>query len=597
MKFPSIIQLWLAFKSVSQRFAIPLIYAFLGTICAISIIDVSRYDQFQIYYTKGIYLGNFGLVLSLAWCLHSEKRSLSQLKTILGHLLVLFILGLIYSLLNPFLYDAHLIILLVLGFGFHVLVSFSAFNSRQENVGFWQINKTFFLRFATSALYSVVLFVGLAIAILSVDTLFNANFNGRIYPQLWVFIVGVFNTIFFLAGIPQPISLLNHEEQYPKGLKIFTQYVLLPLVTIYLAILLAYEIKIIAEWSLPESSVAILILGYAVFGILSILLIHPIRNLAENKWINLFAKSFYLFMIPLLALLAVSVYKRISDYGITESRYLLIALAVWLTFITIYFLLKGLSEIRVIPISLFLLAITISIGPWGIKQISKESQLGRLTSILNQKPNKKQSIEANNIINYLINFHGVKSLQSFLKTDLNALNDSLNVQFIKNGKLDWEIEEELKDTVTALMKSNYKNYNLNKDEAYVFERFTIENSGVFDVKDAIKFIAIEEYNNEEKTILNAGGKTYKLKVSNKNNIQIFDGQQLITFKPDSLIDAISKNNKSLKEDKDGAVIVNNDVLSITKTLNNFRFKLQFDNLNGGYKEIYYKGYILVYPIN
>ena len=65
------------------------------------------------------------------------------------------------------------------------------------------------------------------------------------------------------------------------------------------------------------------------------------------------------------------------------------------------------------------LAITISIGPWGIKQISKESQLGRLTSILNQKPNKKQSIEANNIINYLINFHGVKSLQSFLKTDLN----------------------------------------------------------------------------------------------------------------------------------------------------------------------------------
>ena len=72
---------------------------------------------------------------------------------------------------------------------------------------------------------------------------------------------------------------------------------------------------------------------------------------------------------------------------------------------------------------------------------------------------------------------------------------------------------------------------------------------------------------------------------------------MITFKPDSLIDEISKNNKSLKEDKDGAVIVNNDVLSITKTLNKFRFKLQFDNLNGGYKEIYYKGYILVYPIN
>jgi hypothetical protein len=136
-------------------------------------------------------------VLSLAWCLFCERSNLDKLKAILGHVVVLLVLALIYFLLDPFLYDSHIITLIVLGFSFHVLVSFSAFSSKEENIGFWQINKTFFLRFATSALYSGVLFIGIAIAILSVDTLFKVNFDGRIYPQLRVFIVGIFNTVSF----------------------------------------------------------------------------------------------------------------------------------------------------------------------------------------------------------------------------------------------------------------------------------------------------------------------------------------------------------------------------------------------------------------
>jgi hypothetical protein len=596
MKFPSISQLWLSYKSVVKRFSIPLIYAVIATICAISVIDISRYNQFQTYYTKGIYLGNFGLVLSLAWCLFCERSMLNKLKVAFGQLNVLVILTLIYFLLDPFLYDAHIITLIVLGFSFHVLVSFSAFSSKEENVGFWQINKTFFLRFATSALYSGVLFVGIAIAILSVNTLFNMKFDGRIYPQLWVFIVGIFNTVFFLAGIPNPISSLNLEQQYPKGLKVFTQYVLLPLVTIYLGILLAYEAKIIVEWSLPQNSVAILILGYAVFGILSILLIHPIRNLAENKWINLFAKSFYLLMIPLLALLSVSIYKRVTDYGITESRYLLIALAVWLTFITVYFLIKGLEQVRMIPMSLFVFALLIAIGPWGIKHVSKVSQENRLAKILKQKPDKKRNLEANNIINYLIDYHGVESMQAFLKPDLTQLTEKITNQLKNAHKLDWEIKDELQDTVTGLMVSGYKNYNLDKDEAYVYERFKSESKGVIDVDNAIKFVVLEEYNNDDKTIMTEAGKTYILKMADKPNIQIIEGKQKITFIPDSLLEILSENDKPRITDNNGAVIIKSKYLTMSKTLNNFRFECRFDYLNGGSKEIYYKGYVLVYPI-
>src|SRR5690606_39092070 len=116
--------------------------------------------------------------------------------------------------------------------------------------------------------------------------------------------------------------------QYPKGLKIFTQYVLIPLMTIYLGILLVYETKILLEWEMPKGIVATLILGYAVFGILSLLLVWPIKGDDGNRWVQLFARFFYLMMIPLIILLVLAVYTRVSSYGFTEERYILVVLAV-----------------------------------------------------------------------------------------------------------------------------------------------------------------------------------------------------------------------------------------------------------------------------
>src|SRR5690606_34732880 len=126
------------------------------------------------------------------------------------------------------------------------------------------------------------------------------------------------------------------------------QFVLIPLATIYLTILLAYEIKLIAEWSLPKGIVSSLVLGYAVYGILSILLVYPIRYDEGNRWISTFSKWFYLLLIPLIVVLALAVWQRVDQYGITESRYVLIALSLWLAGITIYFLTDRQQNIRVI---------------------------------------------------------------------------------------------------------------------------------------------------------------------------------------------------------------------------------------------------------
>ncbi|MEO5912321.1 MAG: DUF4153 domain-containing protein [Pelobium sp.] len=596
MKFPSLNQLLISFKKVILRFPIPIIYAIIATVCGI----VLSYDLKDIVLeqqlTKGVYLGNFGLALSLAYCLFSESKSLKRTMLVFGNVLIFIILLAIYFILNPFDYQADIIVLLVLGFAFHLLVAIAAFNTKEENNGFWQLNKTFFLRFATSALYSTVLFIGLSIALLSIQTLFNIKWDDKIYFRLWMVIAGIFNTIFFLAGIIEPINELKNDTSYPKGLKVFTQYVLIPLASVYLAILLAYELKIIIEWSLPQSSVAILILGYAVFGILSILLIHPLRNEEGNKWIQLFSKTFYLLMLPLLVLLAISIIKRVMDYGITESRYLLIALAIWLSFITIYFLIKGREQIRIIPISLFLFSILIVFGPWGMKAVSKNSQQKRLTFLLEKKSAEDRNSEVRNIIYYLVNYHTVQSLQPFVKPNLRNLQRQLENKWTKANYSKWEIKQELKDTVLQLIDKEQKySLGIEATENLKYTNFSVANKGIINVEGSLKVIDLESIpvGSDERKTLTLEGRKFIIHKPNNSYVSLTLEKTTIYFYADSLMKKLQISEKFTPRNDNNIVELPTEKLSIVKSLGGFDFTLIIQSLNGNTKNVYYDGYILV----
>src|SRR5690606_24588381 len=126
-----------------------------------------------------------------------------------------------------------------------------------------------------------------------------------------------------------------------------------------------------------------------------------------------------------LILLVLAIFKRVNDYGITESRYILIALAVWLCFITFYFIIKGQEQIRIIPISLLIIALAITFGPWSIAYVSKTSQQNRLAKTLKEKSSPKRNNEIRNLVTYLNNNHDINSLQVFVKPDLQLVNKNL----------------------------------------------------------------------------------------------------------------------------------------------------------------------------
>lgn len=436
------------------------------------------------------------------------------------------------------------------------------------------------------ALYSGVIILGLCLAILAVDKLFNADIDEDVYVKVVLIVLIAFNTILFLSGVPDVRNEEYGEQSYPKGLKIFTQYVLIPLMTIYVAILILYEVKILIEWELPNGYVSILIIAYAVFGILSLLLIHPIRNTEGNRWIQLFSKLFYILMIPLLVLLVLAIYKRVSDYGITEERYALIALAVWLAGITAYFLLSKNDNIKVIPISLAVVALLSAIGPQSAVSVSKRSQQNRLAKYYPAKNNNDKK-EVLSIVRYLNNYHGLQSLQPFTNKDLNEIEHGI---IKKYDRKDRTASSELRDTAFAIL-----NIDKNVFETTNYTTFYNNNKSGAIIAGGYKYvIPLDSYSFEQVLLVDSMNITVK-KAQNTYTVKINDAAEMV-FPLDSLLNTIAEKYKNTKPKN---VILKDEELSIIKNSPATEVKMVVSRVVKYYSTDYendnYTLYLLLHP--
>ena len=70
--------------------------------------------------------------------------------------------------------------------------------------------------------------------------------------------------------------------------------------------------------------------------------------------------------VPALTImLFIAVGKRLAQYDVSEKRYLVVILGLWLLGICLYFARRSSRNIKLIPMSLAALALITSCGPWG----------------------------------------------------------------------------------------------------------------------------------------------------------------------------------------------------------------------------------------
>lgn len=598
MKFPSLAGLSRNAAAVFKRF--PALFAVVAAATALACFLMGNpsldtrleHKLWQLLATCDLLL-----TLGLAVDLYAESRAFVGVRKWVLRAAVFILCGLLYVVLEPALYQTDMVRFGLFIFAFHHLVAFAPFINRGSNNDFWHFNKALFLRFLTAMLYSASLYAGLAVAIFGVKELFNLNLPSEIYAQLFALVAVGFNTLFFLAGVPTIVETTSTAAPYPKGLKIFTQYVLIPLMTIYLAILLVYEIKILVEWEMPKGIVATLILGYAVFGMLSLLLIWPIRNDDGNRWVTLFSKSFYLTMLPLIVLLALAVYQRVSHYGFTEERHILTVLTIWLTTITVYFLCFRKDNIQLIPVSLALLALVSTFGPQSASDISRHSQQRRLAHLLNAAT--EGTDERPSIVTYLLEAHGLQSMQAFTETDLDRLDREITTA---NAKLPlYRITWLKRDTIFALL--NVPPSTLSDGRYLSIHR---EGERVIPIQGYDYAYRIEPYATDSATIA-IGKSAVRISMERDSLLAIsvaMENDSAVLFDLVPLVDEIyqaKKEGKLTPKENDGTgFLYPPEKMEIQQENNRFVITLLLDQVNGDFlaphekssRGIYAAGYLL-----
>lgn len=497
IKFPSIETIASQLMATIKRFPLTVLCTIAGT-CILIYLTHTDWESYYsnnklLFWAKLAMCAELGLCIFLGTSLMAESKGTGMVQRIIINAIGFAFIAVYYFSIRHYerfevmgltRYTLYLI-------ASHLFVAFAPFTAKGSINGFWQFNRALFIRFLLSFLYTVVLYAGVSIAMLLLDQLLHVNIHSRYYAYAWFIMVGLFNTVFFLAGIPKDIPALDSDNTYLKGLKAFTQFVLLPLVTCYLFILYAYMVRILIMGSLPKGYVSYLVISFSGMGILSLLLIYPIRHHEDNKWVSTFAKWFYRALYPLIILLGFSIYHRVHEYGITPDRYFIVLLALWLACIAAYFLFSKRENIKVIPVSLCLIAVLSSFGPWGVFSVSANSQMRQLEELLTEHKGLKdgklnQNVIANlpdsvsrralSIVSYLVTADELGRIQPWVKQNLDSLQDSNS--YSRYGYMSYEESE----TVMHYMGfSGYSTYSRSNDESDYYKHshisFYIEYSG------------------------------------------------------------------------------------------------------------------------
>ncbi|NLC51128.1 MAG: DUF4153 domain-containing protein, partial [Firmicutes bacterium] len=213
----------------------------------------------------------------------------------------------------------------------------------------------------------------------TINTLFAADIPNEVYLDLWLIVAGIFAPACFLAGFPA-YGEDNKNDEYPKFLQGLLLYIVMPLLSVYTAILYIYFLKIIITRFWPAGIVSHLVLWYSLVSTVVIFFSYLLKE--KNTRARLFIAYFPKLILPLMIMMFAAMGIRISAYGITENRYFVLIGGLWTTGCMLYYALKRDAMNIKIVLSLALVAVFAVSGPWSAYSVSKYSQNMQMKKLL-----------------------------------------------------------------------------------------------------------------------------------------------------------------------------------------------------------------------
>ena len=206
----------------------------------------------------------------------------------------------------------------------------------------------------------------------SVELLFNVE--GRwlrlAYDDSAMVIMALLVPLLFLGMMEN-----EREMKLAKFFENLLHWVFTPALLLYTLLLFLYAGYILFRWELPKGNVAVMVFVFCLIA----MIVKLLRQFTEKQPFNWYFNAFSWISLPLLLLFWVGCIRRISDYGVTESRYYLLLCGLLMTLYVLLFLFRNRRGYFLLVGTAFLLVLAaVCIPPISAKACSIRSQEQRI---------------------------------------------------------------------------------------------------------------------------------------------------------------------------------------------------------------------------
>lgn len=286
---------------------------------------------------------------------------------------------------------------------------------KSTNTLFWHYAQTVIFGLISALFFSLLLYGGLAIALYSIESLFDVTIESQRYLQLSMILFGIFGFNFFLSQIPK-YPLFLETRAYSNAKRVFTKYILVPLTLLYFVILFAYSAKILLTLTWPEGTLAWIIVSFCLVAIVTFLFLTPYLQKSTKTqrllWLAILLQTF---------MLGLALWVRVEAYGITHNRYLLALFGVWLLLMALYFILLGKwAQQKWLFFTASLLLVGSQFGSYSAYTIAQQDQTQRLIKLIETAHPRSEALATekkyaiSHAISYLHRHYGIEAFQSII---------------------------------------------------------------------------------------------------------------------------------------------------------------------------------------
>lgn len=254
---------------------------------------------------------------------------------------------------------------------------------------FWRFDALLLARIITVGLYGAALFAALAGAVSAVTSLFELEAPDHLYQDLMGAVFFALVPWVVAGGVPVLAAEVADRSSVPlTAVRRVGRYLYAVVLVVYLAILFAYTLKVIATGDLPKNILSPIVLFAGLGGLLGGIFLEPLQDDPESRGVGRLVRAFPALLLPLLPLPVWAVGVRQDQYGWTEFRYLrfiiLLALLALAVAGTVRLIRRQRPLLALVPALLAAALFLASVGPWSAQAVSRRDQSARLRSALTE---------------------------------------------------------------------------------------------------------------------------------------------------------------------------------------------------------------------